>query len=149
MVELIRTRPDHLNQDACLAMFFAATIANDESRAPETPCQFLPPFSQESSMLGQEALISRLPSYMIPQCFIHLNRLSLTSSNETDREALRMLGGSLSPEQRSTYSGLGVAYSQVRTPQQVIDGGLQNKTRQGLQDGAPQTLGPNSCFAFA
>jgi amino acid adenylation domain-containing protein len=123
-MELIR--PDNQDQDACLAMFFAAMNANDESRAPETPCQFLSPFSQEALMLRQ-ALISKLPSYMIPQYFIRLNRLPLTSSNKTDRQALRTLGGSLSPEQRSAYSGLGVASSQVMTPQQVIDGKSQIK----------------------
>ncbi|GES63924.1 hypothetical protein ATETN484_0010000300 [Aspergillus terreus] len=123
-MELIR--PDNKDQDACLAMFFAAMDANDESRAPETPCQFLSPFSQEAVMLRQ-ALISKLPSYMIPQYFIRLNRLPLTSSNKTDRQALRTLGGSLSPEQRSAYSGLGVVSSQVMTPQQAIDGKSQIK----------------------
>ncbi len=115
-MELIK--PNNQDQDACLAMFFTATNADDESTAPESPCQFLPPFSQEALMLRQ-ALISKLPSYMIPQYFIRLNRLPLTSSNKTDRQALRTLGGSLSPEQRSCYSGLQVASSQGTTPQQV------------------------------
>jgi amino acid adenylation domain-containing protein len=118
-MELIR--PDGQDQDGCLAMFFAAMDPNDESIAPETPCQFLSPFAQEAMMLRQ-ALIFKLPSYMIPQYFIRLNRLPLTRSNKTDRQALRALGGTLSPEQRSAYSGLGVASSQVMKPQQVING---------------------------
>lgn len=123
-VELIM--PDNQDQDACLAMFFAAMNANDESRAPETPYEFLSPFSKEASMLRQ-ALISKLPSYMIPQYFIRLNRLPLTSSNKTDRQALRTLGSSLSPQQRSAYSGLGADSSQVMKPQQVINGESQIK----------------------
>ncbi|KAL8673560.1 MAG: hypothetical protein Q9168_002014 [Polycauliona sp. 1 TL-2023] len=119
VVELIK--PSEQGRDSCLAMFFTVPAAKDKASGPEDACQLLPALPQKASMLRQ-ALLSKLPAFMVPQYFIHLNRLPLTSSSKTDRQALRKLGTSIPPERLCAYSGLGTASSQVMTPQEVING---------------------------
>ncbi|KAL8999566.1 MAG: hypothetical protein Q9169_001655 [Polycauliona sp. 2 TL-2023] len=118
-VEFIR--PYDQGQDSCLAMFFAATEVKDKLTGSETPCQLLPSLSQKALLLRQ-ALVSKLPAYMIPQYFIRLNRLPMTSTNKVDRQWLRRQGASLPPEQLMTYSGLGTSTSGVNPPQEMTTG---------------------------
>ncbi|KAL9594233.1 MAG: hypothetical protein Q9179_005489 [Wetmoreana sp. 5 TL-2023] len=102
-VELIK--PSGEDQDPCLAMFFALASLDGELTGPGTPCKLLPPLLHKAWVLRQ-ALVSTLPAYMVPQYFIRLNRLPLTSSWKTDRVGLRRLGATLSREQLRAYSGL-------------------------------------------
>ncbi|KAL9030209.1 MAG: hypothetical protein Q9196_001643 [Gyalolechia fulgens] len=122
-VELLK--PNDQDQDACLATFFAVTAggANDDrSAGPEAPCQILlPSLSQQTSILRQ-ALIAKLPAYMVPRYFIRLNRLPLTSSNKVDRQSLRKLGASLPPEQLRAYSGLADTTGPVPAPPKIVNG---------------------------
>lgn len=110
-VELVR--PSGQEQDPCLAMFFAVPSVSGESTGLEIPCETLPPLSQKASMLRQ-ALVPTLPSYMVPQYFVRVNRLPLTSSGKIDRQRLRKLGASLAPEQLSAYSGLAAGSKQEK-----------------------------------
>ncbi|KAL9587952.1 MAG: hypothetical protein Q9203_003236, partial [Teloschistes exilis] len=117
-VELIK--PCHQELEPCLAMFFAAPETK-ESAGPETPGRLLPSLPQRASILRQ-ALISKLPAYMVPQYFIRLSSLPLTSSNKADRQWLRKLGASLRPEQLIAYSGLVDTSRQAEVPQNVVHG---------------------------
>lgn len=118
-VELIR--PSDQDRDPFLAMFFAVPSVDGEPTGPETPCEVLPSLAQKASTLRQ-ALVSTLPAYMVPQYFVRLNRLPLTSSSKTDRERLRRLGATLPPEQLSAYSGrTGGARHETR-PRNVTNG---------------------------
>lgn len=99
-VELIN--PSGQGRDPCLTVFFAACPPNKRSGAPDAPCQLLPPLAEEASTL-RVALAAALPAYMVPQFFVHLNRLPFTSSGKTDRVCLRKIGATLSPRQLSSY----------------------------------------------
>ena len=114
--ELIR--PSDQESDPYLAVFFTIPSPSGKPPRPEPPCEFLPPLAQKASTLRQ-ALVSRLPAYMVPQYFIRLNRLPLTSSSKTDRQLLRKLAITLSPEQLGAYSS---GASLEKPPPKVIDG---------------------------
>jgi len=122
-VELVKTSgQDHdQDQDPYLAMFFAVPSVDGEPTGPETPCEVLPSLSQKATMLRQ-ALVFTLPAYMVPQYFIRLNRLPLTSSSKIDRQRLRRLGATLPPEQLSAYSGLAGGARQEKPQRDVING---------------------------
>lgn len=87
-------------------MFYALAGVDGEPIGLETPCTLLPSLSQKASMLRQ-ALLSRLPIYMVPQYFIRLQRLPLQTSCKIDRRELRRLGAALLRERLNAYSGLG------------------------------------------
>lgn len=118
-VELIR--PSGTDQDPSLAVFFAVPGVDGKPTGPETSCEVLPPLSHKASILRQ-ALMSTLPAYMVPQYFIRLNRLPLTSSSKTDRIRLRRLGTTLPPEQLSAYSGLASGIRQEKPPRDLTNG---------------------------
>ncbi|KAK5987983.1 Highly reducing polyketide synthase valA [Cladobotryum mycophilum] len=118
-VELIK--PSSQDQDSYLAVFFDAPGIDGESTSPDTPCEILPSLSQKTSMLRQ-ALVPTLPAYMVPQYFIRLNRLPLTSSSKTDREYLRRLGATLLPGQLVAYSGLANGARQEKPQRNGVNG---------------------------
>lgn len=98
-VELIKPSGQHENH--CLAVFLA-TAGPEQSEASKVPCKLLPPLPKEASAL-RSALSIALPTYMVPQFFVHLEKLPLTSSGKTDRSLLRRTGAMLSPRQLSCY----------------------------------------------
>lgn len=100
--ELIR--PSDQENDPYLAVFFAVPSLHGETTGQERVCEILPPLAQKASVLRQ-ALGSTLPAFMVPQYFIRLNWLPLTSSSKIDRQSLRKLAATLSPEQLSAYYG--------------------------------------------
>ena len=121
-VELII--PYDQGMDSSLAVFFAVPGGKSQSSGPETPCQLLPSLAREVSSLRQ-ALVSKVPAYMVPKYFIRLNRIPLTSSNKADRQWLRRLGASLPSGQLSAYSGLADAAAQVKATPDVVNGGTE------------------------
>lgn len=121
-VELII--PHDQGMDSSLAVFFAVPSGEGQSSGPETPCQLLPSLAPKVSSLRQ-ALVSKVPPYMVPKYFIRLNRIPLTSSNKADRQWLRRLGASLSSGQLSAYSGLADAAAQVKATPDVVNGGTK------------------------
>ncbi|KAH6645134.1 hypothetical protein BKA67DRAFT_614027 [Truncatella angustata] len=98
-VELIK--PSGQDDNHCLAVFLAIA-GPDQPEASKIACKVLPPVQKEASAL-RSALTVSLPTYMVPQFFVHLEKLPLTRSGKTDRSLLRKTGAMLSPRQLSLY----------------------------------------------
>ncbi|KAH8201464.1 hypothetical protein TruAng_004388 [Truncatella angustata] len=98
-VELIK--PSGQDDNHCLAVFLAIA-GPDQPEASKIACKVLPPVQKEASAL-RSALTVSLPTYMVPQFFVHLEKLPLTRSGKTDRSLLRKTGAMLSPRQLSFY----------------------------------------------
>jgi hypothetical protein len=64
------------------------------------------PVPEESARL-RAALRETLAPYMVPDTFVQLENLPLSSSGKTDRKRLREIGAGLLQEQYAMYSALG------------------------------------------
>ncbi|KAI9715398.1 MAG: NRPS [Chrysothrix sp. TS-e1954] len=122
-VELIR--PVGQEQDGCLAAFFTESTLNealDLTRSDSLHEGLLPPLSEKSSALAV-AVAADIPEFMIPQIYVRLSRLPLTSSGKVDRKTLRAIGSSMTPANLRAYSVSMTSQDEPTTASPELDGG--------------------------
>ncbi|KXJ92222.1 hypothetical protein Micbo1qcDRAFT_195137 [Microdochium bolleyi] len=111
-VELVA--PAGLDQDKALVVFFADG-ADDAGQENQQQQLLLPPLRDEA-VAFRDSLTASVPPYMVPQFYVRLCKLPMTSSGKLDRAALRRLGGSLSPAELGRYSTSGAGTSPPTPP---------------------------------
>ena len=96
--------PGEREHETTLAVFLTNTSGKgvNNSYSAELDDELLPPVLEKAVAL-QRDLTTSVPNYMVPQIYVHLRRLPLTSSGKTDRKALRDLGAKLSTKQLLAY----------------------------------------------
>jgi amino acid adenylation domain-containing protein len=109
-VELVA--PAGLDQDKTLVVFFADGADNG---GQEKQQQLLPPLQGEA-VAFRDTLAASVPPYMVPQFYVRLCKLPMTSSGKLDRATLRRLGGSLSLAELGRYSTNGAGISPPTPP---------------------------------
>ncbi|TPX07060.1 uncharacterized protein E0L32_011048 [Thyridium curvatum] len=98
VVEVIRPS---CSEDACLAAFFqvegldSAGVAGSTDGGSGCGIGLLQPLPEKASA-AKDMLSRTVPAYMVPDYFIHLQKLPTTSSMKTDRRSLRAIAAGLS-----------------------------------------------------
>lgn len=94
-------------EDVCLAAFYEVENVDDEEASISTISStsghdLLQPL-MESASAAKKMLKAAVPAYMVPDYFIHLQKISTTSSMKTDRKTLRAIAASLSAADLLAY----------------------------------------------
>ncbi|KAH6989025.1 hypothetical protein BKA56DRAFT_710304 [Ilyonectria sp. MPI-CAGE-AT-0026] len=93
--------------DALLAAFFTGKDRLDGASGEHSTAKgdLLGP-QPETAAAFRQVLADALPSYMVPEIYVPMKKLPLTSSGKTDRRSLRETGARISPEEHLAYNGL-------------------------------------------
>lgn len=109
--------PQSKTSTKALAVFFT-NGAKVEDGASEEPDAILLPMSKASATIGQSlktALRSALPSHMVPTIYIPVNKMPWTLAGKLDRQRLKAIAQSISPQQMALYKLAGVSTNRPAT----------------------------------
>ncbi|KAK5993871.1 Nonribosomal peptide synthetase GRA1 [Cladobotryum mycophilum] len=70
----------------------------------------------------EERLVDRVPQYMVPGAYIHIDKIPMTTTNKTDRKSLREIGNAKTLEQLAELQSHG---KERRAPSSVMEKRLQ------------------------
>ncbi|CAG9951402.1 unnamed protein product [Clonostachys rosea f. rosea IK726] len=70
----------------------------------------------------ERKLSDRVPIYMVPAAYIHVDKIPMTTTNKTDRKSLRAIGGRLTQEQLAQLQAQG---KEQRAPNTALEKKLQ------------------------
>ncbi|KAK7216080.1 hypothetical protein V2G26_004083 [Clonostachys chloroleuca] len=107
------------NSNSPLLAIFASLAGNagNQSEVQDAQAQSMQRFEQMERKLSD-----RVPIYMVPAAYIHIDKIPMTTTNKTDRKSLREIGGRLSQEQLAQVQAQG---KEQREPNTALEKKLQ------------------------
>ncbi|KAI7777353.1 hypothetical protein LA080_003749 [Diaporthe eres] len=109
--------PQRKTSTKALAVFFTSGDKTDDASPRDTDA-FLLPASSASAKLCQSlktALRRALPSYMVPTLYIPVNNMPWTLAAKLDRQRLKAIAQSITPQQMAPYTLAGVSTNRTAT----------------------------------
>ncbi|KAK6087840.1 non-ribosomal peptide synthetase protein [Seiridium cupressi] len=129
--------PQNNANRSLLAVFFSLAKEKATESVEETQAKLM------QVMEGlEEKLRDRLPQYMVPGAYIHIEKIPMTTTNKTDRRSLRELGSSLTPEQLAEMQP---SARERRLPSTIMEKRLQTLWATVLELD-PASIGAESSF---
>lgn len=113
--------PQSKTSTKALAVFFTNGVKAEDATSEERDTALLP-MSNTSAKLGQSlktALRGALPSHMVPNIYIPVNKMPWTLAGKLDRQRLKTIAQSIPPQQIAPYKLAGVSTNRpANTPMQ-------------------------------
>jgi amino acid adenylation domain-containing protein len=109
--------PQRKTSTKTLAVFFTGGDNAEDSLARETDAILLPASSASATLCQslKTALRRALPSHMVPTLYIPVNKMPWTLAAKLDRQRLKAIAQSITPQQMAPYTLAGVSTNRAAT----------------------------------